>query len=480
MTLKKKSKTDDSQLLKLLFLEEWRLHRELFNGNRFLAFPVIIAFLTGLASVAISLDFMSALEPSYILFGVHIFVFLFGLQTGSIIFMSNRDDAENLLGDITPFLYTSKLTPTSQKRFVQLFILKDVVYYSILILLPVGLGLFPAFGLEVIPITISLIGLFLLGIGLTTVSVSLYYHHGSAGLVLVLLGSVVALGIGKSLMGSFFALTPAGGFYGQMYTNIGVIIGWVSAIALPILGSMFFTSEQSRTQTAYNKNVFTRDWSVSSLTKKQIVDVKRSSGGFSKVIFSYLIILGLALGMLQFIEPLETYISHTMFLSVVLSMGAFTTYTWINQADSLEEYMIHPITLDEIIHSKFYLFSVLTILPITVIVAVITVLTQEWLMGLLSIGVAIGLTMYCYSITVAFAGFSPHEFLFDAARFIGFSLAIALPLMPLLVISLFFPPTFYMWLYVGVIVYVTVLGIIGYIVMKKTPDIWRDTLNIAA
>lgn len=161
-------------------------------------------------------------------------------------------------------------------------------------------------------------------------------------------------------------------------------------------------------------------------------------------------------------------------------MGTFTTYTWINQADSIEEYLILPITLDEIIRSKFQLFSVLTILPITVIVAVMSVVTQEWLMGLLSIGVAVGLTVYIYSVTVAFAGFSPHEFLFDSARFIGFSLAIALPIIPLLIVSLFFPPTFYMWLYTGVLAYVSVLAVVGYFIMKKTPDIWRRTLNVTA
>lgn len=480
MTAKKESNTNDTELLKLLFKEEWRLHRELFDGNRFLAFPLIIAGLVAIASIAISLDFMNALEPSSLLLGVHVFVFLFGLQTGSIIFMNNRDNAENLLGDITPFLYTAKLTPTTQKRFVQLFILKDIVYYSVLILIPLGLGLYPSFGLEIIPITLSFIGLFILGIGLTTVSVSLYYNHGNIGLIVAIFGIIAALGLGKSLVGSFLGITPAGMFYGQLYPVIGTTIGWIVALALPIIGSMFFTSNQSRTQTAYDKNVFKRDWSVSSLTKKQIVDVKRSSGGFGKVIFSYLVILGLALGMLQFIEPLETYISHTMFLSIVLSMGAFTTYTWINQADSIEEYLILPITLDEIIEAKFKLFSVLTILPIAIIVAIMAVISQEWLMGLLSIGVTVGLTVYCYSITVAFAGFSPHEFLFDSARFIGFSLAISIPILPLLVVSLFFPPTFYMWLYTGVLAYVSVLAVIGYLIMKKTPDIWRRTLNVTA
>lgn len=480
MTNKKESNTNDKRLLKLLFQEEWRLHRELFDGNRFLAFPLIIAGLVALASIAISLDFMGALNPSSLLLGVQVFVFLFGLQTGSIIFMSNRDNIENLLGDITPFIYTAKITPTPVKRFVQLFILKDVVYYSILILIPLGIGLYPSFGLEIVPIIFSFIGLFILGIGVTTVSASLYYNHGSIGLVLMLFSLVLVLGIGKSLLGSFFGLTPAGMFYSQSYPVIGTVIGWAIALISPVLGSLFFKSHQSRTQTVYEENIFKNDWPVSSLTKKQIIDVKRSSGGFGKVIFSYLVILGLAVGMLQFIEPLETYISHTMFLSIVLSMGAFTTYTWINQADSIEEYLILPITLDDIIESKFYLFSVLTIIPISIIVAGATFITQNWLMGVLSIFIAVGLTVYCYSVTVAFAGFSPHEFLFDSARFIGFSLAISLPIIPLLVISLFFPPTFYMWLYGGVLVYVSMLAVIGYLVMKRTPDIWRRTLNITA
>lgn len=481
MTANNKSKTDDRELLKLLFKEEWRLHRELFEGNRFLAFPLIIMGLVALASVAISLDFMNALNSSALLLGIHVFVFLFGLQTGSIIFMNNRDNAENLLGDITPLLYTAKLTPTSQKRFVQLFIFKDIVYYTILILLPLGVGLYPSFGLEIIPITLSFIGLFILGIGITTVAVSLYYRYGNAGLLISLLGFIAAVGVGKSILGSFLALTPAGLFYSQTYPVIGVLLGWIAALALPVVGSLLFTSDQSRTQTAYDENIFKRDWSVSSLTMKQITDVRRSSGGFGKIIFSYLVILGLALGMLQFIEPLETYISHTMFLSIVLSMGAFTTYTWINQADSIEEYLILPISLDEIIKAKFYIFSVLTIIPITALIAGIAIfMTQEWLLGLLSVAVAVGLTIYCYSITVAFAGFSPHEFLFDSARFIGFSLAIALPLMPLLIVSLFFPPTFYTWLYLLVLGYVAVLAGVGLLVMKRTPDIWRRTLNVTA
>lgn len=471
--------TNDKEILRLLFKEEWRLHRELFNGSRFFLFPLLIMGMVFVGATAITQDWMSGLKTLHLLIGIHIFVLFFGLQTGSILFI-NRDDSENLMGDITPFLYTSKITPTTQKKFVQLFILKDIAYYTLLILAPIAIGLYPLFsGVDMLFVGLSLIGMFLFGMGVSISGISLYYRYGSIGFTGVLLGLLLLLTGGNVLTGSFLGLTPAGLFHSTEMVVSGTIIGWILSIGLPVIGSYLYTPRTNRTQTKIEGNRFMGDTKYDALTLKQYLDVKRSSGGIGKVIFSYVIFLLLALGMLVFIEPVQTYISHSLFLAIVLSMGAFTTYTWINQSDSISEYLIHPIDLNDVIKSKFYLFSVFTVIPTVIIVAIATVWMGEWAIGPLAIATVIGLTVYTYSVTVYFAGFSPHEFLFDASRFMGFSMAISLPLIPLLIISLFFPPTLHIGLYLGVLVYVAILGVVGYVLMDRTAEMWRDQLNIS-
>jgi len=52
----------------------------------------------------------------------------------------------------------------------------------------------------------------------------------------------------------------------------------------------------------------------------------------------------------------------------------------------------------------------------------------------------VGLQVYLFGLVVYLSGFSPNEFLFDTVLFAGFGLAIAVPLVPVLVVGLVMAP----------------------------------------
>ena len=52
----------------------------------------------------------------------------------------------------------------------------------------------------------------------------------------------------------------------------------------------------------------------------------------------------------------------------------------------------------------------------------------------------VGVACYIFGVTVYLAGLSPNEFLFDTGLFLGFGVAMALPLVPVLVVAFALPP----------------------------------------
>lgn len=440
------SKANTMTIYKKLFAafmkEEWRLHEELFGGKRFLLFPVFIGLLVYGLGVGISQVLSGILNVDQLLLGIYGLFLIFGLQTGTIVFI-NRDQLDNLLGKYTPLLYTAKIVSQSDTDYISIFMLKDILYYSILIIAPVAVGFAPIFGaVESIYLFLSFVGMFSLGIGFTVTGISIRYRFGKlyAGKYILFF---LAFFAGSHLAtDSIFGFTPAGSFYGT-YGSFGAIIGWLITGLLLTVASLIFVrggSEQGGNQ--YDQSI-DADSHGSALQQKLKLDVLRSSGGYGTVLFSGVLVILVALGLISLLQDISSYMNPAMIAVVVTSMGAsFTTYTWINQADGFKEYLTMMYSAGDVLDSKMELYTryfLVVVLGGSLISALsFNAITVKNLGIIIVLGIVLG--KYYYGVLSFLAGFNPNEALFDVVRFGLITLLIGIGTLPVLIYGIFADP----------------------------------------
>jgi hypothetical protein len=160
------------QFLKIVWMmivEEWRVHSRLYAGRSFALFPVTVFLLASLFSY-LTLKFSNlgtpVLETGLLVLGA-----LFGLATGAVGFYG-RDAFKNNLGRTNYLIHTSKTLPISPKKVAASFLIKDVIYYSFILILPVVAG-FSIFNPSIPSKTPHMLALFVIFSSLSLILTSL-------------------------------------------------------------------------------------------------------------------------------------------------------------------------------------------------------------------------------------------------------------------------------------------------------------------
>lgn len=141
--------------------EEWRLHSELFSGRSFAFFPLIILSISAFGFWTV--DSFSTLSAGALSEALIFLGGFMGLAVGSIGF-SSSDAMKNVLGPTNFLVYSSRTLPVSRKRLLAAFIVKDIVYYSLLFLAPIALGAVLAAGKATLTGSLLMFGGFLAGL----------------------------------------------------------------------------------------------------------------------------------------------------------------------------------------------------------------------------------------------------------------------------------------------------------------------------
>lgn len=151
-------------ITKKMIKEEWRMHSELFRGRYFAMFPVMI--------FALSLGFTygvveySTLGASVLGDAVQFFGLFVGLAVGSLGF-SGKDAMKNVLGPVNFIIYSSRTLPISRRKLMAAFIVKDMIYYTGLFLVPISLGLLIPTGFSTVMSVVNMHLWFLGGLALS-------------------------------------------------------------------------------------------------------------------------------------------------------------------------------------------------------------------------------------------------------------------------------------------------------------------------
>ncbi len=419
--------------------EEWRMHVKLFGGLRFALFPLFI--LVAGAGTIWTLDY-AGVETVTMVAGIHVLVFLFGLHTGSIGFIG-REAVRNLLGDMTLIVFSARTLPVSKQRLLGIFVVKDAVYYSLLFLLPVTFSFAPLVAsgrvepVEMASLWVSVTGVFLLGATITLALIGLS-TRGIGGRAVGLAGAVAAgalwfIGVDVT------AATPYAFYLDPSATTF--LTGFA---AIPVIGVVgvalydFSTPSAERTAEESFTALVNRVPGGDPLVAKSLIDLSRSSGGATKVLFSGGVIFLVSVGLIRLVEeflPGEPSVALSM--AAMLSLIAFTTYNWLTQFDDLEDYLLFPVDERDVYRAKFVSFLLASI-PAGLAYYLLAVAFGGGGIGEVAVGVLVvcGLQIYLFGLTVRLAGLSPDEFMFDTVKYALFSVGVATVLVPLLIVGL--------------------------------------------
>jgi hypothetical protein len=349
------------QFLKIIWLmmvEEWRSHSRVYNGRSFALFPfMVFALSAGFTYFAVNYSTLSPEVLDTALIGIGAF---FGLAAGSVGFYG-KDAFRNVLGKTNYIIYSSRTLPVSGKKLGAAFLIKDVLYYSLILVMPVALGF------------------------------TLFY---------------------TSLIGSIPSMIAA----------------FLSAAFLSLGFSHFFRPKLLK---------LNMDMPFDSLTNKALIDVSRSSGGFTKVVFS-LGVLTFFYWFFVFFFPVANAFLRNPLLSfaVILGLSNISVYNWLNRFDEFEDYRFLPIKLGSLLDSKKKAYVVLTV-PLTTLAILLAYIFYP---GDLLLALLLGHTSTLYSLVVVekLTGLRPNIRLYQSETFVKLLIAESLVIVPLLAASVLY------------------------------------------
>lgn len=435
------------RLLSWFIREEWRMFTSLFGTVRFALFPLAIlafAFILGVSAPLIDAD------PVLLAVAFHVLIVLFGLQTGVSGFDA-RDALDDVLGDTSRILFTSRTLPISQRRLVTVFLVKDAIFYSLLFLLPivfgglVGLALSP-FETEALYASISVIPvLTLYATTLTSFVLGVSFGFVATTVNLQQLESILILGmIGGVTTGILNVTETSLRELGEVSPLVWLITSTIMSFMLFALGLWQFKETKQMTRERHENwykqlvetlNISRNPWYI---CMKNLVDIRRSAGGFWKVVFSTVVIVLASIVFIYMIgrffglNPRPEFIFGGLF-----SLIAYPLYTIVFRYDSVESYSAYPISEADVYKAKVLLFGIIGFpLAISYYTPVVLpgVTIEEYLLGLV---VLVSLMVYQLGLLIVFVEDQPMEFLFDGMLFSSYSLALFVYLVPLMVIGMY-------------------------------------------
>ena len=230
-----------TELFGRMLREEWRLHEHLFGGRRFAAFPVTVALL---AAGGFALLSYTGTPFDAIVAGLHGLLFFFGLQVGTI-GLVGRDALRDALGDMTLLVFSARTLPVSWNRLLAVFLWKDLVYYTVFFVAPIGLAAVPtALSSGVSPTRIALLWLTLIGAFALGVTLSLTLA-GAATRSRLLVAGPVALVVAAVLWPGVDALAYTPYALYRDPSALAAVRGFAPIALFGVLGPLLFRPADS-------------------------------------------------------------------------------------------------------------------------------------------------------------------------------------------------------------------------------------------
>ncbi len=434
------------ELFTSMMKEEWRLHSTMFGSLSFALFPVLIFGIVFMSSFLLPLfrSVLPAGDLGLVTTGVFL---LLGVMVGGFGLLGN-EVMNRRFGQMSLLAYSARSLPLSERYIFTNFIVKDIVYYLFLWVLPFVLGFAVASPFIGVPPTypihlfVSLTLTFLFGLSAIFFLSTVYSRSKPALAIIFAVGLVIAgwayLSFGTSLADLFPSL--------QLLRNASWVALFESAVlvAIPFVVSIaLFTPEYTGTSKRFSNLLTPLTGKLSffptpPLAAKDLVDLWRSGGGVGQVIFSFLLPLGLIWFFLSVLRALVPDYAVLLVFAVTTGIISATMYTWITSFDTFSSYACLPVSVSTLITSKICTFTVLQVIPAAFMV-VVTIITGGILYLMPAMVLWGAVSFYALSVSVYLTGLTPNILVYDVKVLLAFLVLIGVPVMVMIALAFINP-----------------------------------------
>jgi hypothetical protein len=434
-------------IFKSMIKEEWRMHSNLFGSGSFALFPVFIFLFTFFVSLVLPI-FREIFTDSQIASGIHYFFLLVGGMVGAFGLMG-REFMNRRFGQASLIAYSSRTLPVSQRKIFTNFLVKDIVYYFALYVLPFIAGF--ALAVEFVPagsfnhpetlltllLTLSLS--FMIGLSLVFFLSTVYAHAGRVLFSGLLAISVLLVFISGNLDSNIFYSLPSLAFFLTQSKNqflfslILIIIP--SALSLIFLKVDFPQVKQSFSNSFSLLCGHLGSYRYAAFVAKDSLDMQRSEGGFGKIIFSFLLPLALIWMLLEALEKVIPVLNTLILFSLVLGVLSSSMYNWLTEYDIFSSYAFFPLRVSDMIKSKLNSYLFLNLIPFILLTGL--VLKEDPARLLPSLLLFLTISLYMVSVLIYLTGLSPSINLYNGKTFALYAFSVVPLLLINIVLSIF-------------------------------------------
>jgi len=442
------------ELLRFMLREEYRMHTSYTTKRMFLLFPAMVTAFS--FAIAVTSDQILADTPlPQVLLILHFSVFLYGLSVGAFGFLG-RQYQERSTGYRNYLVTTPSLLPLSFKRTFLGMYLRDAIFYVLLLLGPMALGLslsVPLTGFRLTSIALlfaATLLTFLLGMSLSFGISTLYvrspvaFSAAVAGLILLFtahgLFSVIPLEPLLPGLGFQYAVPPSGsgGVAAAGYAGLAILL-----IVALVAAAVAFVEDRYESRTSQSEDRLPRLEQRLPLFRrhrillaKELLDLRRS-GTPLKMMFSFVLPLVFLSFTAWFVRNgLAVPVGfNTVFYGAMVGFFGVSLYNWLNNVDNVDYLATLPVTVPQVIKVKLRAFLLLTVGISTGFVVGISVLNQDTRLLWLALPVMLVVSVYMVVVTAYLTGLKTNTFFFNFGIMAKFSAVSILPDVCLTILS---------------------------------------------
>ncbi|WMW21747.1 hypothetical protein RE476_10210 [Methanolobus mangrovi] len=418
------------ELFKSMMKEEWRMHSSFFGDRGFALFPVVVASISMLLSLSMII-FGRIISQAEVLLGLHYLLLFMGSMVGGFGLLG-REVMNRRFGQASLLAYSSRTLPISERVIFSNFIVKDVIYYLFLYVLPFTVGFMA--GAVILDLQYSFFMLlttlflsFCTGLSLVFLLSTIYANLGKKALFLIFMIPIVFLIFFQGIRFDILYELPPLVFY--LAPSLDILITCLALVLVPSIVSLIFLRvDYSQSQKHY-KNQFREIteslgfYGYSHFMAKDYLDFSRSEGGAGKIVFSFLVPVLLVWLFLPQLLKAVPGLDILVVFAVVVGMMASSMYNWLVEFDMFSSYAFLPLTVPDVLRSKLNSYSLLNVFPlIVVVIATVYAGRMNDMVHIILLFIAV--SMYVVSVTIYLTGLNTTFSLYSAGTFASYVLAI--------------------------------------------------------
>lgn len=409
------------ELFTSMVKEEWRIHSTLFGSLSFALYPVMVFCIACMGAFLLPLV-TGVLPQGSLAIILHAIFLLLGIMVGGFGLMG-MEVMNRRFGQASLLAYSARSLPLSEREIFITFVIKDIVYYLLLCVLPVIFGFAVASPFIHVPLRtplllfVTLTLAFLTGLSLIFFLSTVYSRSKRA--LAVLCACLVICGAAIYLYGGInpaHLFPPLQLFYA--FSAGELLIACVLILVPSAIAVLLFSSEYANTTKRF-KNSFTslaRRLSFfpnPPLAAKDLLDLERSGSFTGQVIFSFLIPLGLLWFLLSILGRLFPPGGMLLLFAILTGVIASTIYTWLTMSDTFGAYACLPVSVRTLLSSKMASFTVMQFIPAAFII-IVSIASGGIMYLIPALALALSVSFYSCAVTVWLTGLAPNVLVYDA------------------------------------------------------------------